>query len=113
MRIVFGDNSSLKLTSHAREGSKKIYMLASDVVMIKFLSLFFIVTFSLLYSCREKGVPDPDIKTELRVDKSEVSSVRVFSGRKRIKVSWHLKPDASVSKVKVYWNDKVDSRVQK
>lgn len=41
----------------------------------------------------------------------KADSVKTFSGKNRIKLSWLLISDPKISKCKVYWNDRLDSTI--
>lgn len=81
----------------------------SCIPTVNFLRKFSLAIFILLFSCSEQEDADVEPVPEPIVDNSEVSAIKVFPGRNRIKISWHLKPDVNTSNVKLYWNSKSDS----
>ena len=73
---------------------------------------FLILISSFLFSCRKMDATYKDfIKTGEIIYTGRVDSLKSFSGKNRIKLTWLLVSDPKITKNVVYWNNKADSLV--
>jgi hypothetical protein len=73
------------------------------------LPLLWVIWFLGIHSCSKMDDYKKFLDGKETLYTGKVDSVKVYPGRNRIKLSWLLISDPKVTKVKVYWNSRLDS----
>ena len=65
-----------------------------------------ILLFFFSFGCKKKA---NTIKEEALIKTAKVTSVNVYPGKNRVKLTWKISPDAGITKCRVFWNTELKS----